>query len=1250
MEIPHELVNAIVRGDAVLFIGAGLSIDAGLPGWNELLEPLANSISLPMALRTDPLKVAQYYQNKRGRNALLNHISEQTDTIGKAPTANHVRLARLGIHTWVTSNYDSLLEQTLHQAEMRFIKVVCDHDLSATSSETMTLIKLHGDREQPNTIVITQQDYETYFRHFPRVKQKLTSLLVDKTFLFIGYSINDPDFNQIQSEIVFDLKDHHRTAYAVLFDADEFTNSYLRERNIHVLNISMGDQSANSSKLGSLLDELNHRAEQSRRNRAPKLQPLVPITVPYETVQFLLEAMGYRIIDKQAVGSDLYFFCDARWGVEIRQEVVHFVGGEPVANHIVSLNEAVLSHNAARGILLTSQRLSPSLHDMVHQRERIQAYTLAEFTDRLADFRPYLQSLIREYETSDIPRFYVPLTVRAEVEQEELSQDFEPLESYLDTWLNQPGRNYLSILGDFGSGKTWFCQHYAYLTARRCLSDPRHNRIPLLITLRDYTRAYDIEQLITDAIVNRFKVGLAAGYKTFAQLNESGRLLLIFDGFDEMERRVSDYRTKLENFWELTRAASQACKVLLTCRTPYFRHRNEEEEILIPSRDRITLSAGEQVIDLHERKGFEVIHLLDFTDEDIQSALQKRLSNNWESAYKKIEETANLLDLASRPVLLDMIVKTLPQFQNADRINLATLYKTYVDSVLQGRWRSDSDSLSPKDRLYFMQELAWEMVQADRQTVPFSEFPERIIKYFELKNDPGRATFLDRDVRTQSYLVRDDMGNYGFHKSFLEYFVSCKMATALDHLHEDVTHAVEVWKTGPLTPELRNFLVDMVSDAGSQTDYAPLLRHLIEATRNKSFAEAGYAGGNAATLLHLQGYSFTGEDLSYTVLVGADLSHCDLTEANLQNANLCQANLRGCTLVDTNMRDTDLMHIRVGEMGAVEAVAFDLTGKIIASGSTDGVIRLWKYATGEEIGRFFVGAPVTSICFSSDGRSILAGVGQHGHIKMWDTQGLQPTYTFIGHTGLVWDIAFAPGKQRFASGADDGSIRIWNMQSGEADLVLHKRDRGIWDVSFSPCGSYIAAAGGHELAIYHTSSGELVWKLESESELRSVKYSSTNLLAYTTRQGKLFLLDAVSKQMLYEGKVVPVGPNNIAFSPNGQMLAIGGSGHNAMIYIMQTETHQVIAEGCTESNGYIGRVYWGTDSSLVSGGSDGIIHVWNLQGHSPQAVLSLKTLESRMDCSRMRISGARGLDAAAPGNEGTLREWFSARGAQERFS
>jgi hypothetical protein len=108
--------------------------------------------------------------------------------------------------------------------------------------------------------------------------------------------------------------------------------------------------------------------------------------------------------------------------------------------------------------------------------------------------------------------------VQAEAEEGREPQVFKPIESFVDTWLAEPGRNHLSILGDFGSGKTWFCQRYAYLAAKRYLADPVHNRIPILITLRDYSRAYDVEQLVTDVIANRYKVSLAAGYKTFARL------------------------------------------------------------------------------------------------------------------------------------------------------------------------------------------------------------------------------------------------------------------------------------------------------------------------------------------------------------------------------------------------------------------------------------------------------------------------------------------------------------------------------------------------------------------------------------------------------------------------------------------------------------------------------------------------------------------------------------------------------------
>ncbi len=264
MDIPPELVEQLARGNGALFIGAGLSIGAGLPGWSKLLTPLANSIRLPPNLRTDLLKVAQHYQNKRGRQALISHVIEQTDTTGKELTDNHHRLVSLGVRTWVTTNYDDLLEQMLREAGERFTKVVRDQDLPYTSADRVTLVKLHGDREQPNTIIITQQDYHTYFHRFPRVKDKLTGLLLEKTFFFVGYSINDPDFNQIHAEIEFDLQQHQRMAYAVLFDADEFTVSDLRSRNIHVINIPVGEQANYSERLGELLYELIRQVDKAR--------------------------------------------------------------------------------------------------------------------------------------------------------------------------------------------------------------------------------------------------------------------------------------------------------------------------------------------------------------------------------------------------------------------------------------------------------------------------------------------------------------------------------------------------------------------------------------------------------------------------------------------------------------------------------------------------------------------------------------------------------------------------------------------------------------------------------------------------------------------------------------------------------------------------------------------------------------------------------------------------------------------------
>ena len=226
---------------------------AGLPGWTGLLAPLARSIGCSVDL--DPLKIAQVYEFRRDRNELIEHVLKQTDSAGRMPTDNHRSLAHLGIKTWITTNYDNLIEKTFEQLNRPFHKIVSDKDLPFMGSNSYAVIKFHGDREHKDTITLTRQDFFEHRRKYPNLTNRVSLLLLEKTFLFIGYGLNDPDFIQIHAEIAFDVKNLQRTAYAVLFDLDEVSRDDLKARRIHAINIETHGKNHTDS-LSEFLKEL----------------------------------------------------------------------------------------------------------------------------------------------------------------------------------------------------------------------------------------------------------------------------------------------------------------------------------------------------------------------------------------------------------------------------------------------------------------------------------------------------------------------------------------------------------------------------------------------------------------------------------------------------------------------------------------------------------------------------------------------------------------------------------------------------------------------------------------------------------------------------------------------------------------------------------------------------------------------------------------------------------------------------------
>ena len=550
---------------------------------------------------------------------------------------------------------------------------------------------------------------------------------------------------------------------------------------------------------------------------------------------------------------------------------------------LASFTDAVASHAAAEGIQLTLYR---------------------DLAAQLLDGHLYAQNLLRESSAN---------------EQYPVFMFVEPLIGYdvsgpslrafrlMDEWLKDGQWNQLTLLGDVGTGKSFLSKMIARRLAGDYLKNPLENPLPILIDLRNADREFSLEGLI---LTHFARTGLSqVSFEIFQHVLAQGNIVLILDGFDEMAARITPQVT-IRNFHELSRSVKAQAKVLLTCRTHYFKSRTEEEEIILGRKEDY---GSEMALDLYweliSRKGFRIAYLRPFDLMQVEAYVKRARPRDSKQALKKIRNTYNLMELSQRPMLLEMIVKSIDKLTTSE-INASTLYKIFTGTwVHRDQWR---DVLPPEAKLSFLMALARSLWHDDRTTIHYSSLSAYVRT--ELGHailDPQQFVEVESEIRTASFLTRDEAGNYGFaHKSYAEFFFARDVASQFKTGNFDCLH------TRRFSPEILSFLKDMINAHDVERElerivcepYRPLVSEnalicLYGFRRHKRISE--YPQKELKIPLPA-GMKLTGAQLDHVTLEGAGLIEVDMSRANLSGAILTNADLTNANLVNANFEKGDL--------------------------------------------------------------------------------------------------------------------------------------------------------------------------------------------------------------------------------------------------------------------------------------------------------------------------------------------------------
>lgn len=192
-----EIYESMEKENLSIFAGAGLSVASGYVDWQNLMSPIRDILHLNSDV--DLTELAQFYMVEYGNKQKLNDLIY--NEFNKTPCSenkNAKLIAKLPIKEYWTTNYDDVIERELREQQKEVDVIIRQDDIKYHNSQnSVVLYKMHGDKKDPDSVVLTKEDYQNYDLNRGLFTKLLSIALVSRTFLFIGFSFKDPNLERI---------------------------------------------------------------------------------------------------------------------------------------------------------------------------------------------------------------------------------------------------------------------------------------------------------------------------------------------------------------------------------------------------------------------------------------------------------------------------------------------------------------------------------------------------------------------------------------------------------------------------------------------------------------------------------------------------------------------------------------------------------------------------------------------------------------------------------------------------------------------------------------------------------------------------------------------------------------------------------------------------------------------------------------------------------------------------------------------